>query len=73
MMRLFTLVLREEMVMRDKLIDFQVFFSGPFQDLQFLVVEILFIRRGSQVGDGLAHNLDCLLLTCFLPQDLYSL
>jgi hypothetical protein len=48
-------------------------FFGPFQDLQFLVVEILFIRRGSQVGDGLAHILDCILLTHFLPQDTYNL
>jgi len=57
----------------DKRIHFHLFFVSPLQDLQFLVVQILFVRRGSDIGDNLAHFFDCVLLIHFLPQEIYNL
>ena len=39
----------------DELVNFEILLTGIVQDLQLLVMQVLFIGRCSEIGDGLAQ------------------
>ncbi len=46
----------------DKFIDFEVFLAGEFQNLKFLVIQVLLIGGSTKIGNGFAHWLFLLSL-----------